>query len=84
MWQESLIRRIMIRRIRGTVDEAWTIRHYDGSTYTDIETIQSGTVDIPGLQIVLPEGHSLYANDTSDTVDDADVRIQYAYETVVR
>lgn len=77
-------RRILVRRIRGTVDENWTIGRHDGSTYTAMETIQSGTVDIPGLQLVIPEGQSLYANDTSDSVDDADVRIQYAYETVVR
>lgn len=72
-------RRVIVRRIRGTVADALSVRTKNGdSTGTEIASIPAATnMDIPGLQLRTNPGDSLscIATDTS-----SNLTFQWAYE----
>jgi len=67
--------RIIVRRIRGTVSNAFSLR----SSTTVIQSLSAGNVDIPGLQLATRFGEDLtaFGSGVSDT---GDVAIQYAFD----
>jgi hypothetical protein len=73
-------RRTLVRRIRGTAGGAWDLVASDGTNTLVLESVPSGTVDIPGLELVAPRGWDIYADGNSNSVDDAEIKVQYGYE----
>tara|TARA_R100001086_G_scaffold233450_1_gene155132 strand:- start:2044 stop:2376 length:333 start_codon:yes stop_codon:yes gene_type:complete len=67
--------RILVRRVRGTVANAFELR----SGSTALETIPAGSVDIPGLQLATNYGQDLTAFGTSVT-DTGGPRVQWAFD----
>ena len=72
---------IKIRRIRGTSDQDLTLKQGTtaaGSVALPTPVIQSQeNFDIPGLELTLDEGNSLYVDVAADTTPD--INVQYAY-----
>lgn len=65
--------RILIRRIRGTVTNAFSVN----SGSTAILSVPAGTIDIPGLEIATKPGANLRASGTANT---GQPKLQWAFD----